>query len=157
MIKEAVFTFCAEARARSIVLVIEPLLSIHLTPPDASEFVNDKGGDNSTTTGGGGGGGGSIDTGSSGGNIIVSPLLVRDTVAIDKSKIVQAIRNLVANAIKYSSPGSIVTIRAGKYCEYCVVMNCDCSTASSNILLISNFLIITSHPTHFHPPLRYYQ
>ena len=108
MIKEAVVTFCAEARAKSIVLIIEPLLSMHLLAPDTLEDVNDGSGDDAVI------GGGSTD-GSGHGNILLSPLLMHDTVAIDKSKIVQAIRNLVANAIKYSSPGSIVKIRAGMY------------------------------------------
>ena len=117
MIKEAVVTFCAEARARSIVLIIEPLQSSHLYPPDASDEVNDRRGDDTARGGETAGGGGSVGTDSSGGALIVSPLFLQDTVAIDKSKIVQAIRNLVANAIKFSSAGSTVTIRAGNGCD----------------------------------------
>ena len=137
MIKEAVVTFCAEARSKSIVLIIEPLLSMHLLAPDTLEDVNDGSGDDAVI------GGGSTD-GSGHGNIFLSPLLMHDTVAIDKSKIVQAIRNLVANAIKYSSPGSIVKIRAGMYIVNAT--NCVCLLLiiilSVMILFIFFFMLI---------------
>ena len=111
MLQESVTTFCAEARAKSIVLIIEPLLSMHLINLGTLEDVNDKSGDDVVIDGGNTGG-----TGKGNGNIFVSPLLMSDTVAIDKSKIVQSIRNVVANAIKYSSSGSVITIRAGTKC-----------------------------------------